>query len=226
MLARHPRRRRQRVIREHAPYGQRRLRRRRELLRDEPARLRDLARRERVHRGRAPLRARLGRQSRKYHLLLCTGDLTTMPHGNVEGSAKPEATPHTNAFVRKASEAAQRSRERDAIRVAALPDIARVVCGLRWWVRPRAGFRARVVCDPLRGRAHPCAHRGAELAASSSQPKNVSPNGFVTSTLMGMSSRIRPPSGHAVSSKRRVCYTMPTAWRRTQNTAGCVPCRH
>ncbi len=53
------------------------------------------------------LRSRLGRQSRKYHLLLCTGDLTTMPHGNVEGSAKPEATPHTNAFVRKASEAAR-----------------------------------------------------------------------------------------------------------------------
>ena len=53
------------------------------------------------------LRARLGRQSRKYHLLLCTGDLTTMPHGNVEGSAKPEATPHTNAFVSKASEAAR-----------------------------------------------------------------------------------------------------------------------
>ena len=53
------------------------------------------------------LRSRLGRQSRKYHLLLCTGDLTTMPHGNVDGSAKPEATPHTNAFVRKASEAAQ-----------------------------------------------------------------------------------------------------------------------
>ena len=53
------------------------------------------------------LRSRLGRQSRKYHLLLCTGDLTTMPHGNVDGSAKPEATPHTNAFVRKASEAAR-----------------------------------------------------------------------------------------------------------------------
>ena len=53
------------------------------------------------------LRSRLGRQSRKYHLLLCTGDLTTMPHGNVEGSAKPEATPHTNAFVSKASEAAR-----------------------------------------------------------------------------------------------------------------------
>ena len=30
-----------------------------------------------------------------------------MPHGNVDGSAKPEATPHTNAFVRKASEAAR-----------------------------------------------------------------------------------------------------------------------
>ena len=49
------------------------------------------------------LRSRFGRQSSKYHLLLCTGDLTTMPHGNVEGSAKPEATPHTNAFVSKAS---------------------------------------------------------------------------------------------------------------------------
>ena len=53
------------------------------------------------------LRLHFSRQSRKCHLLLCTGDLTTMPHGDVEGCAKHEATPHTNAFVRNAAKAAQ-----------------------------------------------------------------------------------------------------------------------